>query len=45
MTDKQQRYLDLVNERKACARCPDLVNPSQCAGGVYDSNAIGPWSR
>ena len=44
MSDKRQAYLKLVDERKTCTRCADLVNPSQCAGGLYDSNEIGPWS-
>jgi uracil-DNA glycosylase family 4 len=43
--DKPQQCLEVVNQRKACPLCADLVNPSRCAGGVYDSNEIGAWSR
>ena len=42
---KQKRYLELVESRKACRACKELKNPSVCAGGVFDSDHIGPWSR
>ena len=37
---KQAKYQRLVQLRKQCRDCPDLVNPSR-----YDSTQIGPWSR
>ena len=42
---KQERYLELVNSRKACRACKELVKPSVCAEGAFDSNHLGPWSR
>ena len=43
--DKYERYRELVTRRKACQACPELTNPSDYMGGVFDSNHIGPWSR
>jgi hypothetical protein len=37
-------YAALVNARKSCRSCPELLNPATCDGGIYDSNQIGPWS-
>jgi len=42
---KLAAYRVLVEERKTCRVCEGLINPSDCAGGVYDSEHIGPWSR
>jgi uracil-DNA glycosylase len=44
MSDKYDKYLELVAARKMCDLCNGLVNPSRCAGGKYDSDEIGPWS-
>jgi len=44
MTDKLRDYETLVGARKACFRCEGLVNPSVCAGGLFDSSDIGVWS-
>jgi uracil-DNA glycosylase len=41
---KQDEYRELVQKRKECARCQDLVNPAQCCKGDYDGEEIGPWS-
>ena len=38
-------YEQLVQKRKTCSLCSELVNPSQCERGHHDSNHIGPWSR
>jgi uracil-DNA glycosylase len=43
--DKQTIYASLVDARKQCTQCQGLVNPSRCAGGAFDSNEIGPWTR
>ncbi len=43
--EKQERYAELVRERKSCQRCQGLTNPSMVEGGVWDSGEIGPWSR
>jgi uracil-DNA glycosylase family 4 len=45
MTDKELKYREMVALRKACTACPGLINPSQYAGGQYDSEEIGVWSR
>jgi DNA polymerase len=37
-------YGALVRARKSCRACTGLINPSECAGGVHDSDHIGPWS-
>jgi uracil-DNA glycosylase family 4 len=42
--DKLERYKELVARRKACRACPELTNPSDYMGGVFDSDHIGPWS-
>jgi len=42
---KQDRYPELVQSRKACRACEELVNPSVCEGGAFDSDHLGPWSR
>jgi len=44
-TDKKQVYNALVKDRKNCSLCQGLTNPSTCAGGAYDSDQIGPWSK
>lgn len=45
MKSKNECYKELVNKRKQCHICNDLVNPADCEGGIYDSNHIGPYSR
>jgi len=45
VTSKKERYAKLVDDRRNCRQCSDVVNPSACAGGKYDNAAhIGPWS-
>jgi DNA polymerase len=46
-TSKQLRYLELVQQRKACRACESLglTNPSVYRDGIYDTEQIGPWSR
>lgn len=46
---KQERYFNLVNDRKNCRQCrgtdkKGLLNPAEC-NKDHDSNHIGPWSR
>ena len=43
--NRQQFYSDLVQQRKLCNACRELINPAACDGGQYDSSQIGPWSR
>jgi uracil DNA glycosylase superfamily protein len=46
--DKQLRYLELVESRRACRLCESLglTNPSVCEGGVHDTTRhIGPWTQ
>jgi DNA polymerase len=39
-------YEQLVRQRKQCRLCEgELVNPSRCCEGRFDSGEIGPWSR
>ena len=40
----QHRYTELVNQRKTCKLCPELINPAIVCDGLYDRNHIGPWS-
>jgi uracil-DNA glycosylase len=42
---RRAAYDSLVAARKACRACEGLENPSRCAGGVWDAEHIGPWSR
>ena len=44
---KQEKYIEMVSERKACRLCEDsgLTNPSVVDGGKHDANEIGPWTR
>lgn len=44
---KQQRYTELVTNRKACHLCDShgLTNPSACEGGAYDIIAAGTLGR
>jgi DNA polymerase len=44
MSDKAEKYRQLVAARKMCERCKELVNPSRYAGGKWDSGEIGPWT-
>jgi uracil-DNA glycosylase len=45
VTSKRERYAKLVNDRRNCKQCSDVVNQSACAEGEYDKAAhIGPWS-
>ena len=41
--DKSTRYLEMVEERKNCARCNGLVNPAACKC-EFDSDEIGAWT-
>jgi uracil-DNA glycosylase len=42
---KGEKYAALVADRKQCFKCQDVVNPSSCASGRFDSGVhIGPWS-
>lgn len=41
---KIEAYKKLVEKRKHCSLCKELCNPSAVAGGLYDSDQIGPWS-
>lgn len=44
-TDQRRtRYEMLVAQRKECRECVGITNPSECEGGRYDSDHIGPWS-
>jgi uracil-DNA glycosylase family 4 len=43
--DRGYEYRALVDARKRCRLCKQLENPSECAGGIYDSEEIGPWSQ
>src|SRR5437868_8013962 len=45
MADKREQYIELVTARKGCRQCQGLTNPTACAGGKYDSDEIGPWTR
>jgi DNA polymerase len=46
MNDRNAAYDALVAARKACRACgADLRNPSECDGGTWDADHIGPWSR
>lgn len=42
---KLESYAALVENRKDCRMCQDLINPSVCAGGKFDTNHIGPWTK
>jgi DNA polymerase len=42
---KRAQYAALVENRKACRRCPGLENPADVEGGTLDADQIGPWSR
>jgi uracil-DNA glycosylase family 4 len=44
-TGREAQYQELVTARRACRRCSGLTNPSLIAGGHYDSNEIGPYTR
>ena len=37
-------YQALVGARKACRRCPALINPAVACGGRFDSETLGPWT-
>lgn len=41
---KTTQYAHLVDERKECAKCRELLNPSEVEEGRLDSEHIGPWS-
>ncbi len=41
---KIEAYKRLVEKRKTCSLCRGLCNPATVAGGLYDSEEIGPWS-
>jgi hypothetical protein len=43
ISQKEQKYLDLVEKRKHCNFCHALKNPSKYP--KYDSAGIGPWSQ
>ena len=40
----RRTYCELVGERKACARCQGLTNPSRCEDGKFDGDEVGAWS-
>jgi len=42
---KKAKYDALIEARKSCRACVDLVNPSVCQDGAFDCNAIGAWSK
>ena len=44
MGAKQEKYAELVVQRKQCHACDGLLNPSEIDGGVYDCDHIGAWS-
>jgi DNA polymerase len=41
---KEVAYRALVESRKACQLCTELVNPAACEGGSFDCDEIGAWS-
>lgn len=41
---KQLDYRALVEDRKRCTLCADLVNPSAYKAGCFGSAHVGPWS-
>jgi DNA polymerase len=41
--DKVARYLEMVQNRKACEACTGLANPISC-NQEFDSEEIGPWT-
>src|ERR1035441_2430857 len=43
-TARTESYAALVRGRQACHACRGLINPSECEGGIHDSDQIGPWS-
>jgi uracil-DNA glycosylase len=43
--NKDTSYRALVDRRKHCRACAELVNPAVVAAGNYDSAEIGPWTR
>jgi hypothetical protein len=43
-SEKKTKYDALVQARRLCRACVELVNPSVCQDGAFDSDAIGPWS-
>lgn len=42
---KEERYKQLVIDRKKCRRCSGLVNPGSKSLAKFDSCEIGPWTR
>jgi DNA polymerase len=42
---KAEEYANIVAARKACRQCRGLANPADIAGGSFDSQHIGAWSR
>jgi len=42
---KREKYKEIVIERKNCHICNGLTNPADVAGGQYDCEEIGAWSR
>jgi hypothetical protein len=42
--ERSALYAALVASRKSCRACSGLINPAACAGGIHDSEHIGPWS-
>jgi uracil-DNA glycosylase len=45
VNSKQEQYAALVARRKRCHLCSGMTNPADVAGGAFDSDQIGPWSR
>jgi DNA polymerase len=42
---KESEYREIVLARKNCRICPGLKNPADVAGGQFDCDEIGAWSR
>ena len=43
--DRAAAYQALVAQRKEHRFADGLLNPSEIAGGKFDSDELGPWSR
>jgi len=42
---KASDYAELVQDRRACRRCPELANAADVNGGDLDWDEIGGWSQ
>lgn len=45
MVTKLERYRVLVERRKACRLCAELVNPAQLEDGRLDRDEVGPYAN